>query len=215
MTFSLHQGEIVVPSQITHTESSNIHPLAHILHTCALISVVAPFLQFIPAASCNGIPALSMWYPPEHGRAVRKNTGPNKNWPRETHSVIYVPGLSTLSNLLRIVTQPPPSFLYCPRPPLHHPSRLTSVSLSQTNLSSIPLWPYGTHPVFPHAETISILSNLLYSLTPFLLQLSYAPLKKNNNNQSAYSPEWKWKKVPGCTGVTIMDPKHFLAALLT
>ena len=35
---------------------------------------------------------------------------------------------------------------------------------------------YGTHPFFPHAQTISILSDLLYSLTPFLFQFSYVPL---------------------------------------
>ena len=27
-----------------------------------------------------------------------------------------------------------------------------------------PFWPYGNHPFFPHAQTISILSDLLYSL---------------------------------------------------
>ena len=41
---------------------------------------------------------------------------------------------------------------------------------------STPYWPYGTHPFFPHAQTISILSDLLYLLTLFLFQLSYAPL---------------------------------------
>ena len=32
---------------------------------------------------------------------------------------------------------------------------------------STPFWPYGNHPFFPHAHTFSILSDLLYSLTPF------------------------------------------------
>ena len=32
--------------------------------------------------------------------------------------------------------------------------------------SSTPFWPYGTRPFFKHAQTISILSDLLYSLTP-------------------------------------------------
>ena len=41
---------------------------------------------------------------------------------------------------------------------------------------STPFWPYGTHPFFKHAQTISILSDLLYSLTPFLFQLCYAPI---------------------------------------
>ena len=37
MTFSLCQGGVVMSSQITYTQSSNIHPLAHILDTWALI----------------------------------------------------------------------------------------------------------------------------------------------------------------------------------
>ena len=45
-----------------------------------------------------------------------------QKWSRETHSVTYVPGFSTLSDLSCIVAQPTPSFLYCPRPPLITPS---------------------------------------------------------------------------------------------
>ena len=38
MTFSLHQGEVVMSSQITHTHTIiNINPLAQILDICALI----------------------------------------------------------------------------------------------------------------------------------------------------------------------------------
>ena len=37
MTFSLHQGGIVMSSQITHTQLSNIHSLAHILDICSLM----------------------------------------------------------------------------------------------------------------------------------------------------------------------------------
>ena len=43
-------------SQIMQAQLFNIHPLAHILGTGALISVVVSFLQFTPTASCNGIP---------------------------------------------------------------------------------------------------------------------------------------------------------------
>ena len=66
--------------------------------------------------------------------------------------------------------------LRCSRPPSHHSSSLTSVSLVRViHLlpPSTPFWPYGSHPFFPHAQTISILSDLLYSLTHFLFQLSY------------------------------------------
>ena len=86
---------------------------------------------------------------------------------------------STFYNLSRIEVQPPPSFICCPRPPSHHPSSITSVSIVPAlHLLplSIPFWPYDNHPFFPHAKTISILTGLLYSLTPFLFQLSYAPL---------------------------------------
>ena len=102
-----------------------------------------------------------------------------QKWPCETHSDTYVLGLSTLSDLMCIDAQPPLPFLCCPRPPSHHPSSLTSVSLIPTLhlLSpSILFWPYDTHPFFPHAQTISILSDLLYLLTLFIFQHSYAPL---------------------------------------
>ena len=91
--------------------------------------------------------------------------------PRETHSVTYVLGLFTLYDLSRIDAQLPASFLCCPRPPSHHPSSLTSVSLIPAlHLlpPSTPFWPYDTHTFFPNAQIIAILSDLLYSLTPFL-----------------------------------------------
>ena len=59
------------------------------------------------------------------------------------------------------------------------PSNLTSVYLVPVlHLLSpqTPFWPYGTHPFFPHAQTIAILFDPLCSLTPFIFQLSYAPL---------------------------------------
>ena len=49
MTFSLHQGGVVMSNQITHTQSSNIHLLAHILATCYLIfSSCEPFYSSQP-----------------------------------------------------------------------------------------------------------------------------------------------------------------------
>ena len=98
--------------------------------------------------------------------------------------------LSTLSDLLLIVAQPPPSFLCCQRPPSHRPSSLTSVSLVPVIhwlRLSISFWPYGTHPFFPHAQTISILSDLLYSLTPFLFQLFYMHLFIPNSTKLWHS----------------------------
>ena len=60
-----------------------------------------------------------------------------------------------------------------------YPSSLTWVYLVPAlNLlpPSTQFFRYGNHPFLPHAQTISILSDLLYSLTPFLFQLSYASL---------------------------------------
>ena len=49
MTFSLHQGGVVISSQITLTQSSNTHPLANIPGTCALIfGIVAPPFTVYP-----------------------------------------------------------------------------------------------------------------------------------------------------------------------
>ena len=108
-----------------------------------------------------------------------KEHSAKQKWPRETHSVTYVPGLSIFSNLSRIVAQPPPSYHCCLRPPSHHPASLTSVSLVPVPhwlRPSTSFWPYGTHPFFPHAQIISILSDLLYSITLFLFRLYYALL---------------------------------------
>ena len=112
------------------------------------------------------------------GRSER--TPDQAKWQLETHSVTYAPGLSTLSNLLRIVAKPPPSLLSCPRPPSHHPSSLALVYLVpilHLLLPSTTFWLYGTHTFFPHTQIISILSASLYSLIPFIFQLSYAPLR--------------------------------------
>ena len=145
--FSLHQGGVVMSSQITHTQSSNMHPLAHTLDICALIfsSLPQPHVMWLHSTSLQMITTKAREGGPEKHWA-------NQKWPRETHSVTYVPGLSTLSDLSRIDALPPPSFLCCPRPPSHHPSSLTSVyNVPGLHLlpQSTPFWPYGTHLFFP------------------------------------------------------------------
>ena len=98
MTFSLHQGGVVMSSQIMHTQLFNIYPLAHILGTSALISVVSPFPQFTPTASGNGIPPSAGDKPLERERVVRKNTETNQT---ETLLAIqYSSNLSTCPNHL-------------------------------------------------------------------------------------------------------------------
>ena len=83
MTFSLRQGGVVMSSEITHAQSSNIHSLAHILDTCALIF-----------SSC----ALFKVYPTPLQVITERTQGQAKS-PLGTYSVTYVPGLSILSTL--------------------------------------------------------------------------------------------------------------------
>ena len=150
-----------VKSDNTHTVI-NIHPLAHILDICALIFISCAIFYHNRIVQRHPTPLQEIttraWDggPKEH-RAKQK-------WPRETHSVTYVLGLSTLSDLLRV----DPSLhrhSRCPRPHSNHPPSVSSISLVP-----IPFWPYDTHPFFPHAKTISILPDQLYSLTPILFQ---------------------------------------------
>ena len=79
-------------SQITHTHTHtifNIPPLAHILDIWALIF----------SSSCNFIPLHVITTRAREG--TPKEHSAKQKWPRETHSVTYVPGLSTLSDLSR------------------------------------------------------------------------------------------------------------------
>ena len=128
-----------------------------------------PVLQFIPKHHVTESHPSGGDNPQSMGGRSQRREGHAK-WPRETHSVTHAPGLSTLTYLSRIDAQPPLSFLCCPKPPSHHPCNPTSVSLVHALhllMPSTPFWPYNTHPFFSHAQTISILSELLYSLLPF------------------------------------------------
>ena len=110
--------------------------------------------------------------------------GPNEHrakqkWKRETNSVSYAPGLFSLSHLSRIFAQPQ-SF----RQGHFTPSIQSNLGLPRTRppltAAINTFWIYGSNPFFPHAQTISILSNPLYSLTSFLFQFSYVPLIPNS-----------------------------------
>ena len=110
----------MISSQITHTESS-AYTLTHILDICALIFSLSQPHHVTASAPPQVINTRAQEGGPKEHRAKQK-------WPRETKSVTYEPGLSTLSDLSRIEARPPQSFLCCPRPPSHYPSSLTSVS---------------------------------------------------------------------------------------
>ena len=107
------------PWRGNHVKSDNTHTI--IQHTplssytwhlrLDLLYIIAPFLQFVPTASWNGIPPLSRWSPPEG--SPRKNTGPSKNWCVKLIQ-LQTNHVSLLVLIFRIVAQPPPSFLCCP-----------------------------------------------------------------------------------------------------
>ena len=65
-------------SPITHAQSPTIHPLAHILGSCAFILVVAPFSQFNPPLS-RCIRPQSTGGRSEGTQEPRKNGGVNLN----------------------------------------------------------------------------------------------------------------------------------------
>ena len=112
-------------SQIIHTQSSTIHPLAHVLDTCALICCN----RFISLSQLHHVTSshpLQLITTNARGGGPKEHQAKQKCPPRETNSVAYAPGLFTLSYLSHIVSQPPPLFLCFPRPPSHHPSCTTS-----------------------------------------------------------------------------------------
>ena len=79
-------------------EVKNIHfPTLSTSHIACLLSTQLELLLQIDTSSCRYEGG------PKEQRAKRI-------WPRETHSVTYVPGLSTLSDLSLIDEQPPPLF---------------------------------------------------------------------------------------------------------
>ena len=107
---------IVMSSQITDT-IINIHPFSHMLNTCALISSSCALFTVYPNSIMwrHPIPLYVITSRAREGRP--KNTGPSKYCSVKLNQLHMHQG----SPLFLIVTQPPPSFLCCPRPPSHHP----------------------------------------------------------------------------------------------
>ena len=115
-----------IESDCTSTIIQQLHPLAHLVCACTLISVVIFCSLHQPhyVTASHSFPGDK---PPERARAVQKNTETKQKWPCRTQSSAYSTGHFTPSYPFRIVTQPPSSFLCCSRPPSHHSSNLTSV----------------------------------------------------------------------------------------
>ena len=126
MTFSHHQLGVVMPSQITPTQASNTHTLAHIPCICALIFSGCPIVynlhQPLHVTASHSFPGNN---PRVRGRAVRKNAGPSKIGGVKLNHLHMYQGSSFLP-IFPIVAQPPQSSLCCPWPSSHHPPNLTS-----------------------------------------------------------------------------------------
>ena len=127
-----------VKSDNTHT-IINIHPLAHILDTFALIFSSCLLFTVYPTP-LQVITTRARETGPKEHRAKQK-------WSRDTHSVTYVPYLSTLSDLSCIDAQPPAI------PPLPKPTFTPSI---QPNLG----FPH-TRP--PLTSAINTLQAIRYS----------------------------------------------------
>ena len=130
MTFSIHQGGVVMSSQIMVTQSTNTHHLAHAytIGTCASFLVVVPVLQFTKPHQVTASHPSPGDNPIEHGRAVRKNAGSCKYGGVElNHLRIHQgsPHLPICRALLRNIHAP--LSLCCSRPSSSHPSNRTSV----------------------------------------------------------------------------------------
>ena len=161
MTFSIHpgRGSHARPSLVTFSyfESVNTHaitkhrPLAQIFDTCALIFSSSSFSQFTPTAY--------------HVAASHPSPGDNhqRTWGRSerTRGQAKMAGWNSICFICTRALHSFISFAHCrlsstviprfPRPPSHHPSSLTSVSLVPAlHLlpPSTPFWQYGTHPFF-------------------------------------------------------------------
>ena len=179
MSFSLHQGGVVISSQITHTQSSNVHPLAHIVDTCNLIfSSCALFtvyhnlimkwhptpLQVITTRAREGGPK-------EH-REMQKMASWNSFsyiCTRALHSFVFFVHWRAVSSVIPLL----------PKATFTHLSSLTSVYLVPatpltTAINTLVAIRYSS--ILSTCQTISTLSDPLYSQTPFLFQLSHAPL---------------------------------------
>ena len=111
MTLSLHQGRVVMSSQITHTVIK-IHPLAHILDTWALI-----FSSWTLFYSLSELHHVTASLPPLHVVTTRAREGGPKEHSAKQSGLVKLIQLhmycTRALHSLRSFAQPPPSFLCC------------------------------------------------------------------------------------------------------
>ena len=114
----------------------------------------------------------------ERWRAVRKNTGTKKKWPRPSQSYTNAPRLTNHSNLSLIVAQPPLLSLCCQSPPIY------AIHLTFPRSSPYPTCTYFhhqhtfCHTVLIHPLQVSKPSQYSRSIepAPFLVHLDYTHL---------------------------------------
>ena len=179
MSFSLHQGGVVMSSQVKHTHSHQDTPLSPYTWQLTLdVQYLRPFYSLSqPHHVTAPLPSPCDNHQSMGGRSER------------TQCPAKMAALNSFSDICTRALHAVRSFAHCRAASTVIPllPNATFTPSIQPNLGlprpvphwlqpSTPFWPYGNHPFFPHAQTISILSDLLYSLTPFLFQLWYAPL---------------------------------------
>ena len=144
-------------------------------------SLVTPLLQFIPTASCNGILPLITCFGDNHqstGGWWERTQGQVKMAAWNSFNYICTWALhSFLSNAYyHAASTITPLLLKATFTPTIQPNLVSFIPTLHLLSPSTPFWPYSTPLFFPHAQTISVLSDPPYLLTPFLFQHSCAPL---------------------------------------
>ena len=158
MTFSIHQEEVVMSSQIMLTRLSNTHPLAHISGTCALIfSSYAPFTVYSNRIMKRHPTPIQVII---HQSA--REGGPKER--TALRSSTYAPRLSTPSHISCIVAQPPTVIpqLFKAAEGWHHPSSLTSVYQYPPSTHNLLKHPSG-HTVLIHSLNVPNHLNTIWS----------------------------------------------------
>ena len=167
MTFSLHQGRVVISSQITHTHSHQQTP--HSPHTWHLRLGFHNLLPFWNLFQSHYVPAFLPSPGDNHHRKGERS--------ERTLWQAKMAAWNSFSYICTRALHSFRSFAHCRAPstviPLLPKSTFTLSSRITVSFApvlhllrpSIPFWSYGTHLFFHRAQTISILSDLLYSLT--------------------------------------------------
>ena len=155
MTFSLHQGGVVMSSQVKHTHSHRDTPLSPYTWQLSLdFQLLRPFYSLSqPHRVTASLPSPCDNHQRMGGGSERTQCQAKM---AALNSFSYI--CTRALHSFRSFAQPPQSFLCCLTPPSHHPSSLTSVFLVLVPhwlRPSTPYWPCGNHPFFPHGILVN------------------------------------------------------------